>query len=97
LQSYEKTREEQKKRVSFFFRVPVTSQEVVRFLIGLLQSFLQEFTQAEMSNSIIVAGNHSYYEIDPSLPEINRDMTPQELEKLILEDIHSIYEAKYAV
>jgi hypothetical protein len=26
LQSYEKTREEQKKRVSFFFRVPVTSR-----------------------------------------------------------------------
>ncbi len=37
------------------------------------------------------------YEIDPSLPEINRDLTPQELEELILEDIHSIYEANYAV
>ena len=37
------------------------------------------------------------YEIDPSLPEINRDLTPQELEALILEDIHSIYEGKHAV
>ena len=32
----------------------------------------------------------SLYEIDPTLPEINRDLTPQELEELILEDIHSI-------
>jgi hypothetical protein len=32
----------------------------------------------------------SLYEIDPALPEINRDLTPQELEELILEDIHSI-------
>ena len=39
----------------------------------------------------------SLYEIDPSLPEINRDLTPQELEQLILEDIHSIYEGKHAV
>ena len=39
----------------------------------------------------------SLYEIDPTLPEINRDLTPQELEELILEDIHSIYEGKYAV
>lgn len=39
----------------------------------------------------------SLYEIDPTLPKINRDMTPQELEDLILEDIHSIYEGKYAV
>jgi len=39
----------------------------------------------------------SLYEIDPPLPEINRDLTPQELEELILEDIHSIYEGKYAV
>ncbi|MBR3068066.1 MAG: hypothetical protein IKG77_10025 [Prevotella sp.] len=39
----------------------------------------------------------SLYEIDPSLPEINRDLTPQELEELILEDIRSIYEGKYAV
>ncbi len=39
----------------------------------------------------------SLYENDPSLPEIDCDMTPQELEKLILEDIHSIYEGKYAV
>ena len=39
----------------------------------------------------------SLYEIDPSLPEINRDLTPQELEDLIIEDIHSIYKSKYAV
>ena len=39
----------------------------------------------------------SLYEIDPSLPEIDRNLTPQELEQLILEDIHSIYEGKYAV
>lgn len=39
----------------------------------------------------------SLYEIDPSLPEIDRNLTPQELEQLILEDIHSIYKANYAV
>ena len=39
----------------------------------------------------------SLYEIDPTLPEINCDLTPQELEELILQDIHSIYEGKYAV
>lgn len=41
--------------------------------------------------------NSSLYEIDPSLPAINRDLSPQELEELILEDIHSIYVGKYAV
>lgn len=39
----------------------------------------------------------SLYEIDPTLPDINRDLTPQELEKLILEDIHSIYDGGYAI
>lgn len=39
----------------------------------------------------------SLYEIDPSLPDIDCDLTPQELEELILEDIHSIYKANYAI
>ena len=41
--------------------------------------------------------DRSLYDIDPSLPEINNDLTPEELERLILEDVHSIYEDSYAV
>ena len=37
------------------------------------------------------------YEVDSSLPDISRDLTPQELEQLIVEDIHAIYKEKYAV
>ncbi|MBQ7571942.1 MAG: hypothetical protein IJT19_06860 [Bacteroidaceae bacterium] len=39
----------------------------------------------------------SLYEVDPALPKIDRDMTPEELEKMIIEDLHSIYKTRYAV
>ena len=39
----------------------------------------------------------SLYEEGPSMPEINRDLTPEELERIIIDDIHSIYQSSYAV
>lgn len=39
----------------------------------------------------------SLYEVDPNMPEVDRDMTPEELEQLIVEDLHSIYKVGYAV
>ncbi|MBP5339351.1 MAG: hypothetical protein J6Z14_08655 [Prevotella sp.] len=39
----------------------------------------------------------SLYDIDPQLPMPDRDLTPEELEELIVNDIHSIYQLKDAV
>lgn len=39
----------------------------------------------------------SLFEVDPNLPKVDRDMSPEELEQLITEDIHSIYKVAYAV
>ena len=65
-------------------------------LAALLSTGL--FVQLNMKEDLdIDYSDSSIYEIDPSLPEINRDLTPQELEALILEDIHSIYEGTHAV
>jgi len=65
-------------------------------LAALLETGL--FVQLDRQEDLdIDYADSSLYEIDPSLPEINRDMTPQELEQLILEDIHSICEDEYAV
>jgi hypothetical protein len=56
------------------------------------------FVQLDAHDDLDIDGtDSSLFEIDPSLPEINRDLTPAELEQLILEDIHSIYEQSYAV
>ncbi len=56
------------------------------------------FVQLDEHDDLDIDGtDSSLFEIDPSLPEINRDLTPAELEQLILEDIHSIYEQSYAV
>ena len=46
------------------------------------------FVQLEAHDDLDIDGtDSSLFEIDPSLPEINRDLTPAELEQLILEDI----------
>ena len=78
--------------LSFNEKDKVASEKLAALLsTGLfVQLNRQEDLDIEYSDS-------SIYEIDPSLPEINRDLTPQELEALILEDIHSIYEGKHAV
>mgnify|MGYP006873054918 FL=1 len=39
----------------------------------------------------------SLYEMDANMPIVSKDMSPEELEKLILEDIHSIYAAGNAL
>ena len=39
----------------------------------------------------------SLYEDEDSLPAITKDLTPEELEHLIIEDIHSIYSISNAV
>ena len=56
------------------------------------------FVQLDRHDEIdIDETDRSLYDIDPSLPGINNDLTPEELERLILEDVHSIYEESYAV
>ena len=39
----------------------------------------------------------SLYEQDPLMPEIDRDMTPEELRTLLISDLNSIYGVKNAV
>ncbi len=39
----------------------------------------------------------SLFEDDPNLPNIDRDLTPKELEELIIKDIHAIYAKQDAV
>ena len=56
--------------------------------------FVQLDSQEELD---IDYSDQSLYEDDPSFPEIDKDMTPEELEQLIIEDLHSIYKVEYAV
>ena len=56
--------------------------------------FLQLDTQDDLD---IDYSDPSLFEDDPSMPVVDRDLTPEELEKLILDDIHSIYHPAYAV
>ena len=50
-----------------------------------------------LDNVVLDYSDQSLYELDPSLPIIDRDMTPEELEQMIVDDIHSIYKVAYAV
>ena len=65
-------------------------------LVALLSTglFVQLDTQEDVD---IDYSDPSLYEVDPALPKIDRDMTPEELEKMIIEDLHSIYKTRYAV
>ena len=56
--------------------------------------FVQLDSQEELD---IDYSDQSLYEDDPSVPKIDRDLTPEELEQLIIEDLHSIYKVEYAV
>jgi len=70
-------------------------QEAAEKLAALLSTGL--FEQIDLYDDInIDYSDPSLYEPDPSLPEINHDMSPEELEQLIIEDIHSIYQNKVA-
>jgi hypothetical protein len=51
----------------------------------------------EQDNMDIDYSDPSLYVADPNLPQVDRDMSPEELEQLIVEDIHSIYKVAYAV
>ena len=56
--------------------------------------FVQLDSQEELD---IDYSDQSLCEDDPSFPKIDRDLTPEELEQLIIEDLHSIYKVEYAV
>jgi len=61
-------------------------------LAALLSTGL--FVQLNMKEDLdIDYSDFSIYEVDPSLPVINRDLTPQELEALILDDTIIIHDA----
>lgn len=65
-------------------------------LVALLNTGL--FVQLDSQEVLgIDDSDPSLYEVAPNLPEIDRDLTPEELEQMITDDIHSIYEAAYAV
>lgn len=65
-------------------------------LAALLSTGL--FVQLDSQEDLdIDYSDQSLYEPDPSFPEIDKDMTPEELEQLIIEDLHSIYKVGYAV
>ena len=63
---------------------------------ALLSSGL--FTQVETGDDLLVnSSDASLFEIDPTLTPITKDLTPDELEDMIVSDIHSIYTAHHAV
>jgi len=65
-------------------------------LAALLNTGL--FVQLDSQKALdIDYSDPSLYEIAPNLPEVDRDLTPEELEQMIIEDIHSIYKFPYAV
>lgn len=65
-------------------------------LAALLSSGL--FTQVETDDDLLVnSSDTSLFEIDPTLTPITKDLTPDELEDMIVSDIHSIYTAHHAV
>ena len=65
-------------------------------LIALLNTGLFVQLDAQEDDGIDYS-DPSLYKVDPAFPEVDRDMTPEELEKLIIEDIHSIYMTRHAV
>ena len=65
-------------------------------LEALLSSGL--FTQIETNDDLIIdSSDASLFEIDPNMTPVTKDLTPDELEKMIVSDIHSVYAAHHAV
>ena len=72
------------------------NQVASRHIAALLSTGL--FVKLDSQEDLeIDYSDSSLYKTDRSLPKIDRDLTPEDLEKMIVEDIHSIYEAKYAL
>ena len=66
-------------------------------LAALLSTGLFEQVLSSDSSEIDYA-DPSLYEVDESLiPQVNKSMTPEELEKLIINDVRSIYKMKDAI
>ena len=45
-------------------------------------------------NTDIDYSDSALYDLDTELPVVSKDLSPEELEKLIIEDIHTIYAAE---
>ena len=70
---------------------------VIEKLAALLSTGLFEQVLSSDSSAIDYA-DPSLYEVDESLiPQVTNNMTPEELENLIINDVRSIYKMKDAI